>query len=45
MYLFRKKNPDRPINTNIKIMHIINAIAIIMFIGGILWKLINYLYS
>ena len=41
MYLFRKKDPNRPVNTNIKIMHIINAIAIIMFVGGILWKLID----
>lgn len=41
MYLFRKKDPNRPVNTNIKIMHIINAIAIIMFVGGILWKLVD----
>jgi hypothetical protein len=41
MYLFRKKDPNRPVNTNIKIMHIINAIAITMFVGGILWKLID----
>ncbi|WEK19171.1 MAG: hypothetical protein P0Y49_20545 [Candidatus Pedobacter colombiensis] len=44
MYLFRKKDPGRPTNTNIKIMHIINAIAITMFIAGILWKLIDWLF-
>lgn len=43
MYLFRKKDPERPVNTNIKIMHIINAIAIGMFVCGILWKLIDWL--
>ncbi|WP_316810403.1 DUF6728 family protein [Pedobacter heparinus] len=41
MYLFRKKDPNRPTNINIKIMHIINATAIIMFAAGILWKLIE----
>jgi hypothetical protein len=43
MYLFRKKDPNRPVNANIKIMHIINTIAIVMFIGGIIWKLIDWL--
>jgi hypothetical protein len=43
MYLFRKKDPNRPTNTNIKIMHIINAIAIGMFVAGIVWKLIEWL--
>ena len=41
MYLFRKKDPNRPTNTNIKIMHIINATAITIFVAGILWKLID----
>ena len=44
MYLFRKKDPNRPVNTNIKIMHLINAIAIIMFVAGILYKLIDWLF-
>ncbi|MEE1946248.1 DUF6728 family protein [Pedobacter sp. KR3-3] len=42
MYFFRKNNPDRPKNTNIKIMHAINAIAIILFLGGIIWKLVQW---
>ncbi|WP_317130925.1 DUF6728 family protein [Pedobacter frigoris] len=29
MYFFRKKDPNQPNNINIKIMHIINATAII----------------
>ncbi|MFI5451269.1 DUF6728 family protein [Pedobacter sp. UC225_61] len=42
MYFFRKKDPQRPTNINIKIMHIINAIAILLFVGGITWKLIQW---
>lgn len=41
MYLFRKKDPNRPTNINIKIMHIINATAITVFVAGVLWKLID----
>ncbi|MGZ3777577.1 MAG: DUF6728 family protein, partial [Mucilaginibacter sp.] len=40
MYFFRKKDPNRPTSFNLKVMHIINATAIIMFVAGILWKLI-----
>jgi len=43
MYFFRKRDPNRPTNTNIKIMHIINATAIIVFVAGILWKLIDWI--
>lgn len=31
-YYFRKKDPNRPSNTNLKIMHGINKISIIMFL-------------
>ncbi len=31
-YFFRKKDPNRPTNTNIKMMHGINKISIIMFL-------------
>lgn len=41
MYFFRKKDDKRPQSFNLKVMHIINAIAIIVFLGGILWKLID----
>ncbi|MFI5162208.1 MAG: DUF6728 family protein [Sphingobacteriales bacterium] len=43
MYFFRKKDPNRPANFNLKVMHTINAIAIIMFVVGILYKLIQWL--
>ncbi|WP_165852078.1 DUF6728 family protein [Mucilaginibacter terrenus] len=42
MYFFRKKDPNRPTNFNLKVMHTINAIAIIMFLLGIIWVLIKY---
>ncbi|WP_353959414.1 DUF6728 family protein [Mucilaginibacter aquaedulcis] len=41
MYFFRKKDPNRPTNFNLRAMHIINAIAIIMFLAGIIYKLIQ----
>ncbi|WP_443945656.1 DUF6728 family protein [Pedobacter sp. AW1-32] len=43
MYFFRKKNPDRPNNINLKIMHFINALAILIFCAGIIYKLIQWL--
>jgi len=42
MYFFRKKDPNGPTSFNLKVMHIINAIAISMFVLGILWKLIDW---
>ncbi|NHA05916.1 hypothetical protein G7092_19050 [Mucilaginibacter sp. HC2] len=41
MYFFRKKDPNRPTNINLRIMHFINALAIIMFLAGIIYKLIQ----
>lgn len=31
-YFFRKKDPNRPINTSLKMMHGVNRISIIMFL-------------
>lgn len=31
-YYFRKKDPNRPMNTSLKMMHGINKISIIMFL-------------
>lgn len=36
-YFFRKKDPNRPVNVNISIMHGINKIAIIIFVLGIIF--------
>ncbi|WP_317131370.1 DUF6728 family protein [Mucilaginibacter ginsenosidivorax] len=41
MYFFRKKDPNRPTSFNLRAMHIINAIAITMFLAGIIYKLIQ----
>ncbi|WP_316808573.1 DUF6728 family protein [Pedobacter agri] len=43
MYFFRKKDPNRPDNINIKIMHFINALAITVFLAGIIYKLVQWL--
>jgi hypothetical protein len=42
MYFFRKKDPNRPSNFNLRAMHIINAIAITMFLAGLIYKLIDW---
>lgn len=36
-YFFRKKDPDRPSNFNIRMMHGINKISIIIFLLGIMF--------
>ncbi|WP_442589794.1 DUF6728 family protein [Pedobacter sp. AW31-3R] len=41
MYFFRKKDPDRPKSIDIKIMHVINVIAISVFLIGITLKLLQ----
>lgn len=42
MYFFRKKDPNRPNNFNLKVMHLINATAIIMFLVGVVYKLLEW---
>ena len=36
-YFFRKKDPSRPTNINIKMMHGINKISIAIFLLGVLF--------
>ncbi|WP_323670599.1 DUF6728 family protein [Pedobacter sandarakinus] len=43
MYFFRRKDPNRPSNINLKIMHFINALAITIFLAGIIYKVIQWL--
>ena len=38
-YFFRKKDPSRPVNVNIRLMHGINRIAIAVFLLSILFFL------
>jgi len=42
MYFFGKKDKSQPDNFNIRAMHFINKTAIIMFLLGIIWKLIDW---
>jgi hypothetical protein len=44
IYFFRKKDPNRPSNFNLKVMHIINKIAIIVFLAGIIFLLIKKIF-
>jgi len=43
MYFFRKNDPNRPDNFNLRVMHWINRIAIIVFLTGVIWKVIDLL--
>jgi hypothetical protein len=36
-YFFRKKDPNRPVNINIRMMHGINKISIVVFLAGVIY--------
>jgi len=36
-YFFRRKDPARPSNFNIRMMHGINKISIVVFLLGVMW--------
>ena len=40
-YFFRKKDPSRPSNINIKMMHGINRISIIVFLLGVIFLILK----
>ncbi|HEY0741715.1 MAG TPA: DUF6728 family protein [Chryseosolibacter sp.] len=40
-YFFRKKDPSRPSNINIKMMHGINKISIIIFLAGVIFIILK----
>jgi hypothetical protein len=42
-YFFRKKDPTRPTNFNIRMMHGINKISIIVFLLGVLYLVLKHL--
>jgi hypothetical protein len=42
-YFFRKKDPARPSNINIKMMHGINKISIIIFLLGVIFIILKRL--
>ncbi len=36
-YFFRKKDPSRPVNVNIRMMHGVNKISIIIFLLAVIY--------
>jgi hypothetical protein len=42
-YFFRKKDPARPTNINIKMMHGINKISIVVFLLGVIFLILKRL--
>jgi hypothetical protein len=42
-YFFRGKDPSRPSNINIKVMHGINKISIIIFLLGVIFIILKRL--
>lgn len=38
-YFFRKKDPNRPVNVNIRMMHGINKLSIAVFVLAVLYLL------
>ena len=43
-YFFRKKDPNRPTNFNIRVMHGINKISILIFLVGIIYLIIKNIF-
>lgn len=43
-YFFRKKDPDRKPNFNLRVMHGINRLSIIMFLIAILILILRHLF-
>lgn len=41
MYFFRKKDPNRPSSINLKMMHGVNKISIIMFLLGVVYIILK----
>ncbi len=42
-YFFRKKDPNRPSNINIKMMHGVNKISIVIFLIGVIYLVLKRL--
>ena len=42
-YFFRKKDPNRPKNFNLKVMHGINKISILMFLIALTVMIVRYI--
>ena len=44
-YFFRKKDPNRPNNVNIKIMHGVNKLSIIVFLLAVIYLIVKRFFS
>ena len=44
-YFFRKKDPERKSNFNLRMMHGINKISIIVFLAGLIYLISKYLFA
>ena len=42
-YFFRKKDPNRKSNFNLRAMHTINKISILMFLAAIIYFIIKHI--
>ncbi len=43
-YFFRKKDPNRPSNINLRMMHGINKISILIFLAGVIYLVIKNVF-
>jgi hypothetical protein len=44
-YFFRRKDPNRPSNINIRMMHGINKISIIIFLLGVIFLILKRFFD
>ncbi|MBW7469227.1 hypothetical protein ABID22_003989 [Pontibacter aydingkolensis] len=42
-YFFRKKDPNRKSNFNLRTMHTINKISILMFLAGAIYFIVTHI--
>ncbi|WP_242928083.1 DUF6728 family protein [Pontibacter vulgaris] len=42
-YFFRKKDPNRKTNFNLRTMHFINKLSIVMFLMGAIYFIVTHL--
>ena len=43
-YFFRKKDPNRPVNIDLKMMHGVNKISIVVFLLGVIYLIVKRLF-
>lgn len=43
-YFFRKKDPARPSNFSLKMMHGVNKISILMFLAGVIFMILKRVF-